>query len=384
MIETTGSLIEGMTFQYNNLDSLFSITGPGTNTPTTISILQQAIKPVQEITGFNAVAARVHDPRGSCFKLIAHGGLQPGVIQILSPQPAEGTIYEEKMPVVVAAEAALQVWGYREIIYIPLLAGEVTVGFVELLSTHENHLSEGEFNFYALIGKILGSMIFQAQRAECLQRAAMIQERVRLAQELHDDVAQLVRSMRWGLDEARVTLDNQQLDKTYDILDNLETLAQHTADYLREEMLCLREGVECQEGIIPILEGMLQRFERNWGIKTALIVVNDAADHFRGVLSPAAETQLVRIVQEALMNVRRHAEASSVLVRITGDENRLIITIVDDGVGFCEENIPHDRLGIRIARERAASIGAKVNIDSHRGAGTIFKVEIPCCTEVPA
>ena len=93
MIETTGSLIEGMTFQYNNLDSLFSITGPGTNTPTTISILQQAIKPVQEITGFNAVAARVHDPRGSCFKLIAHGGLQPGVIQILSPQPAEGTIY---------------------------------------------------------------------------------------------------------------------------------------------------------------------------------------------------------------------------------------------------------------------------------------------------
>src|SRR5690606_9979132 len=123
-------------------------------------ILQQAIKPVQEITGFNSVAARVHDPRGDCFKLIAYGGLQPGVVQILSPQPAEGTIYEKKMPVAVAAEAALQEWGYREIIYIPLLAGEISVGSLELLSKKDNFHSESEFNLYALIGKILGSMIF--------------------------------------------------------------------------------------------------------------------------------------------------------------------------------------------------------------------------------
>jgi signal transduction histidine kinase len=115
-------------------------------------------------------------------------------------------------------------------------------------------------------------MIHQVQLTERLQSRAVIQERTRLANELHDDVAQLVRSMKWGLQEARTTLENKQLEQTEGVLENLETLVQHTSAYLREEMLSLRERVNSDQGIIPLLEGMLLRFERNWGIKTALLM----------------------------------------------------------------------------------------------------------------
>ena len=243
--------------------------------------------------------------------------------------------------------------------------------------------TDDEFRWLALVGRVLGSMIYQAQLMERLQSRAVIQERTRLANELHDDVAQLVRSMRWGLEEARSALEKKQLQPAARILVDLETTVQHTSAYLREEMLSLRERVDSNQGVIPILEGMLLRFERNWGIKTELLVDSDIATRQGVFLSSHAEIQLIRIVQETLMNIRRHAQAHTVTIKVSEDVDCLILLIIDDGVGFRLEDIPQESLGIRIIRERASSIGATVRIDSVEGTGTILKIELPSYEGAP-
>jgi two-component system nitrate/nitrite sensor histidine kinase NarX len=160
------------------------------------------------------------------------------------------------------------------------------------------------------------------------------------------------------------------------ILKNLENGPTHPS-YLREEMLCLRERVDSNHGIIPILEEMLLRFERNWGIKTALLMENNIATNQRVFLSSQAEIQLIRIVQEALMNIRRHANAHMVTIKVSEAVDSMAFTIIDDGIGFCLEDIPQESLGLRIIRERAACVGATVWIDSVEGTGTTLKIELP-------
>jgi two-component system nitrate/nitrite sensor histidine kinase NarX len=200
---------------------------------------------------------------------------------------------------------------------------------------------------------------------------------------LHDDVAQLVRSMKWGLEEARSALENKQQEQISGILEKLEMTVQHTAAYLREEMLCLRERVDSTQGIIPILEGMLLRFERNWGIKTSLLIDDNVSTNHRIFLSSQAEIQLIRIVQEALMNIRRHAKARTVTIKVYKDMDSLTVKIIDDGIGFRLESIPQESLGLRIIHERAACVGATLQIDSFEGTGTILKIELPSFEGAP-
>jgi NarL family two-component system sensor histidine kinase LiaS len=92
---------------------------------------------------------------------------------------------------------------------------------------------------------------------------------------------------------------------------------------------------------------------------------------------PAARIQLLRILQEGLTNVRRHANASWIIVAITCADGWLILHILDDGTGFDLHNIPDDRLGLRIMRERAASAGGAIAITSQIGKGTQLEIKIP-------
>ena len=114
-------------------------------------------------------------------------------------------------------------------------------------------------------------MIYQMQLSTRMLGNAVTHERTRLANELHDEFSQNVRSMKWGLEEAYVSLENKQFEKTKQILKKLGTLAQYTSSFLREELLGLREIVDPNQGVIQILEGMLLRFEFNWGIKTRFL-----------------------------------------------------------------------------------------------------------------
>jgi two-component system, NarL family, nitrate/nitrite sensor histidine kinase NarX len=381
MDEEFANLTEKIIYQRKSIDALLSITKPEAEFPSIEKIFQKAIVPIQEITGFNTVTARIYDPERKCFWLMAQGGMTPEMIEHLKCIPDDTPIFAEimqkKEPAVKIPVELVRELGYIRTIFIPLVAGDTIVGSIDLPTKRDYYPTEDEFRWFALVGRILGSMIYQAQLTERLQSRAVIQERTRLANELHDDVAQLVRSMKWGLEEARCALENNDLEQIAGVLEKLETMVQHTSSYLREEMLCLRERVDSNQGIIPILEGMLLRFERNWGIKTALLIENNVAPDQSVFLSSSAEIQLIRIVQETLMNIRRHAKAHTVTIKVSETVDNIVFTIIDDGIGFRLDDIPPESLGLRIVRERASCIGAMIKIDSIEGTGTVLKIELP-------
>ncbi len=373
---------ECISYDQDSLDALLSIARPEDGPLALGTLLERAVGVVQNITGVQAVTARVYEPERDNFRLMAHAGLTPEMLDhytcISGSTPNFAEIKKQKHPVIVPPYRYLQELGATWMVVIPLIAGEIVPGSLSLLSWRAAPPTQAEYERFALIGKLLGAMLWQVQQAELLQTQAIHQERTRLSSELHDDIAQLIRSMRWGLEEARCTLDDRQFEKTDEVLGNLEELVQRTASYVREEMLGLREQTEPGLGIVPILNRMLARFERTWGIKTALVAGDDLEEQM-AFLPPQTEAQLVRIIQEALVNVRRHAEARSVLVRISYTEARLVVTVTDDGKGFKPEDIPQERLGLRIIRERATSVGAKVRIETMEGDGTTLEVTIPGC-----
>jgi signal transduction histidine kinase len=93
-------------------------------------------------------------------------------------------------------------------------------------------------------------------------------------------------------------------------------------------------------------------------------------------LSPLAEVQLMRIVQEALSNVRKHAQASQVLVRIASHDDYLALTITDDGVGF-DSPAGNGHYGLLTMRERAESAGGGLTVTSESGLGTQVNLWLP-------
>lgn len=375
-----GRLTAELSYQRKSIDALLSITEPGADSLSIEKISQRAIEPIQNITGFNTVAIRIYDQKEKCFRIVAQYGMTPEMIEKLKCRPHDSPNFLEVMnnkePVVKTPQEFIRKLGYKKTTFVTMIAGDIVIGSIDMAKKEDYTLTQDEVRWFALVGRMLGSMIYQVQLMERLQSRAAIQERTRLAHELHDDVAQLVRSMKWGIEETQDALDNKELDRAAQVLVKLEDAVQLTSTYLKEEMLFLRERVDSNHGFISILEAMLYRFEHNWGIKTTLLSDQDASSNVTVFLSPQEEVQLIRIVQEALVNIRRHAMARTVTIKISHDADNLTLEIADDGVGFRVEDIPQESLGIRIIRERAASIGARIMIDSNEGDGTKLEIEL--------
>jgi two-component system nitrate/nitrite sensor histidine kinase NarX len=98
------------------------------------------------------------------------------------------------------------------------------------------------------------------------------------------------------------------------------------------------------------------------------------------------QAQLVRIIQEALSNIRKHARATTVWINVREWNDELVFDLSDDGVGFSAEDVPElSRHGLRGMRERAELIGAEFQITSHSGSGTTIHIEVPIhIQETPA
>ena len=172
------------------------------------------------------------------------------------------------------------------------------------------------------------------------------------------------------------SLPRSQRDEAATGLKRIDRTARDAYAVVREEMLGLRDGPRPGEDLIPHLEGCLDRFQRQWGIAAVLEGTGD--DRMLPVsVTPAAKIQLLRILQEVLTNVRRHAEATRVRLAMADKDGWLSVTIEDDGRGFDPQQVGSGHLGLGIMRERAASVGGRLSVTSQPGQGTHIEVQLP-------
>ncbi|MBI4495211.1 MAG: response regulator [Chloroflexi bacterium] len=217
-------------------------------------------------------------------------------------------------------------------------------------------------------------------RSELLeqQRAlAMLEERERLARELHDSLGQVLGYAGNQSQAALELLAQGQPHGASELLARLVTVAQSAQGDAREYIQGMRTGVFLGRGLLPALEEYLSQFEENTGLRTELVAPPEAG---QGLFEPTTEVQLLRIVQEALTNARKHAGARGVKVTFALDSGQAEVTVEDDGQGFVPGEAPasgRPSFGLRMMRERALEFGGDLSVVSAPGQGTKIAVRLP-------
>jgi two-component system nitrate/nitrite sensor histidine kinase NarX len=158
-------------------------------------------------------------------------------------------------------------------------------------------------------------------------------------------------------------------------LTQLEEAAREVYADLREAILSLRTVTGPNRPLLPTLREYVQRFTEQTGVETALVVEERVSG---GLAFPTtAEAHLLRIVQEALTNVRKHAAATHATVRIGVRGDFVVVTVEDDGLGIGGRTDGARGYGLQTMRERAGAIGGTLEVNPGRDKGTVVKVVVP-------
>jgi len=203
---------------------------------------------------------------------------------------------------------------------------------------------------------------------------AVAQERLRIAHEMHDGIAQVLGYVNTKVQAANEYLRKGKPDDASAQLRELAVAARDAYTDVRESIVSLRTLPTDERNAAAVVEEYLDRWKEQTGISTQLTIDGDLR------LPASVELQFVRIVQEAMANVRKHARATTVKVDVRRRAARVIGTITDDGIGFTPGVRPRSdfpRFGLTTMRERAESIGGQLNIDTAPGKGTTVTFELP-------
>ena len=217
----------------------------------------------------------------------------------------------------------------------------------------------------------------QAKIMEQQKVVAMLAERERLARELHDGIAQTLGYASMQAQIVRKLVRDGNLEKVGSILDRLIEVTQDAHADIRESILNLKAGPAQEWFLFPTLKQYLSRFQEFYGIRTELSVPDGLGED---IFEPVAKVQLLRVVQEALTNARKHSNARNIQIVFQQANNRALITIADDGKGFDPGQLKPEEgrhLGLGFMRERMEQVGGSLTIDSQPGAGTVVKLAVP-------
>ena len=194
-------------------------------------------------------------------------------------------------------------------------------------------------------------------------------ERKNIARELHDELGQVLTALRLDIATLRLQYNG---DATISLrCERLLGLVDATIRTVRNILLSLRPSV-LDMGLAPALEWLVSDILKRNGIQCSLCIESDFAD--------TDEAQLVgifRIVQESLTNILRHATAQNVFIQLKKQEEKLNVTIRDDGIGFDYSSVLGKSFGLVGICERALMMGGSARIDSESGRGTVIQVELP-------
>jgi two-component system nitrate/nitrite sensor histidine kinase NarX len=198
-------------------------------------------------------------------------------------------------------------------------------------------------------------------------------ERTRIAHELHDSLAQSLASLRYQVRVLDETLHQGDESTTWQQLERIENSLDVANTELRGLIANFRAPVY-QRGLLDAIEQIVSQFRNETRINTYL------QKEWSGKSIPKdVETQILRIIQEALWNIRKHSQAKTVRILLRdGIEGKYSILIEDDGVGINKQvyGSPGEHIGLAIMQERALRLGGKLRVESEPGEGTRIVLEL--------
>lgn len=241
------------------------------------------------------------------------------------------------------------------------------------ISQATNQWSRGDFSTFIQersedeIGELAGRLNRMAEQLQNLlntrQELAALDERNRLARDLHDSVKQQVFATAMQLGAARALID-QDAKAAREHLDEAEQLSRQAQAELTAIIRELHPATLETKGLVPAIKEQVEEWSRLNKISARVTCSEDCG------LPKEIERTLFRVAQEALSNIARHSQATQVEIQLTCDQNGVSLSISDNGIGFDAASVEGKGIGLRSMRERLIAAGGEFNVKSSPGKGT--------------
>jgi signal transduction histidine kinase len=249
-------------------------------------------------------------------------------------------------------------------------------GFVGILTRQHRRFAKQDTQLFVRLVMQVVVAIENADLYRQVRNIATLEERDRLAREMHDNLAQSLAYMNIKTALTDDLLSTNQIPQARSNLLELKQIVKEAYADVRESIFSLRTPMASRWGLVPTLQDYLVEYQAHHLIDTQLIVEDESLTRF-----PAeVEVQVNRIIHEALTNVHKHSGASKAWIRFGRDDRHIRICIEDNGQGFdpaqLEEN-GSQHFGLQIMRERAESVGGELDISSQIESGTRILLRVP-------
>lgn len=265
------------------------------------------------------------------------------------------------------------------VLLVPLVSGDgFWSGLLTVVSRKKRGFSRDARRAYLTVAASVALALENLRLVEQARRAGLIGERRRLAHEIHDTLAQGFASIVMNLEAVEALLPAQYSPEAYRHLDQARLTARESLTEARQLVWTLRPKL-LEEAPLP--EALARLAERWSGTSEVAVVATVTGTPLP--LAPEVEVTLLRVAQEALANVRKHARANRIALTLSYMHDRVALDARDDGVGFEPDRISgpgsarEGGFGLRTMHERVERLGGTLSIESAPGEGTSLVVELP-------
>lgn len=253
---------------------------------------------------------------------------------------------------------------------VPLIVKDQAIGMLRLSYTEPNYFTPRHAQLVLAIANQAAVAIENARLYERAQQAAALEERQRLARELHDSVSQALYGIVLGAHTALAMLDTDRT-KLVEALNYVISLVGAAMTEMRALIFELRPESLQVEGLANALGKHAAALSARFGIEVDTELCEEPE------VPLASKETLYRIAQEALQNAVKHARPTRLSLQLICESDSLVVQVSDDGIGFDPTASFPGHLGLRSMRERAARVGGTLEIESAPGRGTRLRASVP-------
>ncbi len=270
----------------------------------------------------------------------------------------------------------------------PLITGGKTVGLIMVESQVANTFDESDLEILETLAFQVASAIEHARLLQKTREIAIVEERTRLARDMHDGVAQNLAYLLIQVDRClNMVEEGGKLEKQ---LEQISALLKQNIEELRRNIFDLRPVELEGKSVFEVLKNFVTEFGQRWNLKTTCVIEGEFVE-----VSPEVESSLYRILQETLSNARQHARCTELSVKVAIKDNQWVtLEVQDNGQGFDANQVAQDLhrsqaknlspregqgkgLGLISMRERATRVGGQLTVESDNYQGTRVFAMLP-------
>ncbi len=364
------------------LSALYEVTTVASESLDLETTMERSLERVLAAMRSGVGAIHLLDETEKTLCLAAQQGIRPDIMAEIDPIPSDNSlaswVIEHGEPLVVPdiatdsrAPQVVRTSGLRTYVGVPMRARGRTLGVLSVFGHTRQQFNVEEVALLTSIADQVAVAVENARLRQWAEQAAVMEERERLARELHDSVTQSLYSLTLFAEAGRELVKTEEWEAVGHNFTRIGETAQHGLKEMRLLVHALRPLDLEREGLVGALHRRLNAVEGRVNIK-ARVVAEELVD-----LPAPVEEELYRIAQEALNNALKHATITSVTVYLRVEGEWVELEVVDDGTGFDPETVSDKGgMGLINMRKRAEKLGGSLTIISIPGEGTSVKVRV--------